>query len=97
MATGLHDIVGLAISPQSGRLYAVDFASIAPEEGGLYRLDLKKDEGEMVCRATRLMPLDRPTAMAFTPDGTLFVTSLGSLNREHEGGLLIRVYNDSKL
>ena len=56
VGTGLHDIVGLAIGPQSGRLYAIDFASIAPEEGGLYRLDLKKDEGELICRATRLMP-----------------------------------------
>lgn len=97
VATGLHDIVGLAISPKTNRVYAVDFSSVAPEQGGLYRLDLIDDEGETVCKATRLMPLDRPSALAFTPDGTLFVATWGSLSADYQDGLLVRIYNDSNL
>lgn len=95
--TQLHDVVGVAISPQTGRIYAVDFSWIAPEEGGLYRLDLGKDEEEWICKPTLLMPLDRPSAMAFAEDGELFITTFGSHTGEHKGGLLVRIYNDSKL
>lgn len=95
--TGLHDIVALALSPQTGRIYALDFSWIAPEEGGLYRLDLARDGGELICQPTLLMQLDRPSAMAFAEDGTLFITTYGAHTGEHNGGLLVRVYNDSKL
>ena len=97
VATGLHDIAAVAISPQTGRIYAVDFAWMAPEEGGLYRLDLRRDGDEYECKAALLMPLDRPSAAAFAPDGTLWVTTFGSLTKEQRGGTLVRVYNDSKL
>ena len=50
VASQLHDIVGLALSPQTGRIYAIDYSWIAPQEGGLYRLDLGKDGNEMICR-----------------------------------------------
>lgn len=97
VATQLHDITGVAISPQSGRIYAVDFSWMAPEEGGLYRLDLVKDGPETICKPTLLMSLDRPSALAFAPDGTLFITTFGSHTAEQKGGLLVRIYNDSKL
>lgn len=97
VATQLHDVTGVAISPQSGRIYAVDFSSMAPEEGGLYRLDLVKDGPETICKPTLLMSLDRPSALAFAPDGTLFITTFGSHTAEAKGGLLVRIYNDSKL
>lgn len=97
VATQLHDVTGVAISPQSGRIYAVDFSWMAPEEGGLYRLDLVKDGPETICKPTLLMSLDRPSALAFAPDGTLFITTFGSHTAEAKGGLLVRIYNDSKL
>ncbi|MBX3415457.1 MAG: hypothetical protein KF708_22425 [Pirellulales bacterium] len=97
VATQLHDVTGVAISPQSGRIYAVDFSWMAPEEGGLYRLDLVKDGPETICKPTLLMSLDRPSALAFAPDGTLFITTFGSHTAEQKGGLLVRIYNDSKL
>ena len=43
------------------------------------------------------MNLDRPTGMAFAEDGTLYITTCGSTNAEHRGGVLVRVYNESKL
>lgn len=97
VSTQLHDIVGLALSPQTGRIYALDYSWIAPEEGGLYRLDLGKDGNEMICRPTLLMNLNRPTGLAFAEDGTLFITTSGSTSAEHQGGVLVRIYNDSKL
>jgi DNA-binding beta-propeller fold protein YncE len=42
--TGLHDIAGLAFSPKTGSLYAVDFAWVDATQGGLYRLDVESDE-----------------------------------------------------
>ncbi len=93
----LNDVVSIAVSPQSGRIYALDFSWIAPGEGGLYRLDLTKDGDEWICKPALLMPLDRPSAMAFTPEGELFITTFGPHSQEYKGGLLVRIYNDSKL
>jgi hypothetical protein len=97
VAAKLNDVVSIAVSPQSGRIYALDFSWMAPNEGGLYRLDLTKDGDEWICKPALLMPLDRPSAMAFSPDGELFITTFGSHSQEHKGGLLVRIYNDSKL
>jgi hypothetical protein len=94
--TGLNDITSLAISPK-GHMYAVDFSHIDPNEGGLYRIDLIKDAGEWICQPARLMTLASPSAIAFREDGELLITTFKSHNNEHKGGLLIRVYNDSKL
>lgn len=95
--TGLNDITGLAISPKTGRMYATDFSHIAPDEGGLFRIDLVKDAGEWICQPARLMTLNAPSGLAFREDGELMITTFGSHSNEHKGGLLIRVYNDSKL
>jgi DNA-binding beta-propeller fold protein YncE len=97
IVTGLRDMVGLAVSPRSGRLYAVDRAASGTEQGGLYRLDVSEDEGELVCNPAKLMTLDQPTALAFTPDGELFIVTLASHTNEHKGGLLVRIYNESQL
>lgn len=97
VATGLYDLVALAVSPTSGRLYGLDLADGASTAGGLYRLDLKNEDGEMVCRPSRMMTLNRPMAMAFRPDGELMIVTLGTHTREFEGGLLVRIYNDSEL
>ncbi|MCA9102229.1 MAG: hypothetical protein R3C10_08800 [Pirellulales bacterium] len=95
--TGLNDVTGLAISPKTGRMYATDFSHIAPDEGGLYRIDLVKDAGEWICEPVRLMTLNAPSGLAFRDDGELMITTFKSHSSEHKGGLLIRIYNDSKL
>ena len=97
VSTELHDIAAVAVSPKTGRVYAVDFAYMAPEEGALYRLDFFRDGDEWTCKAANLMPLKRPSGLAFADDGTLYITTYDSHSPEHRGGLLVRVYNDSKL
>jgi DNA-binding beta-propeller fold protein YncE len=90
LETGLNDIAGLAYSPKTGLLYAVDFAWIAPEEGGLFRLD--SDMKGASVKAVKIASLDKPTALAFAPDGTLYITVVGPKkadeNAPKEGKLL---------
>jgi DNA-binding beta-propeller fold protein YncE len=71
--TGLYDITGIAYSPKTGLLYATDFAWMAEGEGGLFRLDA----AAAGVKATKIAALDKPTALAFAPDGTLYVTVIG--------------------
>ena len=71
--TGLNDIYGLAYGPNQGRLFAVDFCNARPNEGGLYKLVATR-EG---CRAVRLATLPRPSALAFSDSGDLYVTTVG--------------------
>ncbi|MBI1902069.1 MAG: SMP-30/gluconolactonase/LRE family protein [Planctomycetia bacterium] len=76
--TDLNDIAALAFHPKTGKLYAVDFAWMDSKEGGLYRLDVTKEGEETKVAAVKLASLDKPTAMAFTADGTLYVTVFGT-------------------
>ncbi len=73
--TGLHDITGLAYTPD-GTLYATDFAWSDPSQGGLFRLTFSRD----VCQATKLFGLDRPTAVAADNDGNLYITMFGTID-----------------
>ncbi|HMP07480.1 MAG TPA: hypothetical protein PJ982_14110, partial [Lacipirellulaceae bacterium] len=89
--TGLRHIVGLAYSP-SGDLYAVDYGGDDPASGGVYRLEAAKVERRESCRPVKIADAPRPTALAFSPDGLLYVTALG----EHSGddpatGVLLRI------
>lgn len=77
LETGLHDISGLAYSPKTGLLYATDFAWMAPGEGGLFRLDSAQKDGAASVKAVKIAALDKPTALAFAPDGTLYITIVG--------------------
>ncbi|MEX0726253.1 MAG: hypothetical protein WD065_08290 [Planctomycetaceae bacterium] len=74
MATGLNDICGVAYSPKTGKLYAVDFAWVDPTQGGLFELVI---EGDAVT-ATKLLSLDKPTALAFDANGKLYITVFGT-------------------
>ena len=73
LETKLYDITGLAYSPTTNLLYATDFAWMKPEAGGLYRLD----HSQTGVKTTKIASLDKPTALAFAPDGTLYITVVG--------------------
>jgi hypothetical protein len=55
---------------------------MAPEEGGLFRLDAETKEGAQSLKAVKIASLDKPTALAFAPDGTLYVTVVGPKGAE---------------
>jgi len=96
LETGLFDITALAYSPR-GRLYALDFAWMEEKEGGLYRLDKTVDEnGKQGVTPVKVLALDKATAMAFAPDGTLYVTVIGTKEegKEELPGKLIKIKGD---
>lgn len=78
LQTRLNDIVGLAYSPKTGNLYCTDFSWMAPERGALYRLDIEGDQA----KATKIVDLDKPTALDFSQDGTLYLAVFGSQTKE---------------
>jgi hypothetical protein len=75
--TGLYDIAGLAYSP-TDQLYAVDVVRVDAKLGGIYRLDAAEVDGQQTTRAVKIAIAERPTAIAFAPDGPMYVTALGS-------------------
>ena len=79
--TGLFDLVALATNPKSRKLYGLDYAWMASDQGGLYRLDIRGDS----VMTTKLRSIDKPTAMAFADDGTLYVTALGTATEAKQG------------
>lgn len=86
-ATGLSDIAGLAYSPTTGKLYAVDFSWAEPQNGGLFELDPTSG------KATKVAPLDKPTALAFDGRGRLYITQFGTAaeGATTPAGALLRV------
>ena len=92
LPTGLYDITGLAYSPKTKLLYATDFAWMSSGDGGLYRLDKSNAGGKQGAKATKILALEKPTAMAFGKDGELYITVVGpkkdSENAPKEGALL---------
>lgn len=87
LETGLHDITGLAYSNKTGQLYATDFAWIDTNEGGLFQMIAKKKGGEAGVTTKKIASLDKPTALTFSSDGSLYATIIGS---GKDGGKLIR-------
>ncbi len=86
--TGLYDTTGLAYSPRE-QLYAVDFAWLDAAKGGLYQLVATRGDNSQELKAQLVAPLARPTAMAFGPDGALYITLLGEPNTS--SGKLVRI------
>jgi hypothetical protein len=94
--TGLSNITGLAYSPRSGSLYALDFAWSDAKEAGLFRIDATREEGRMSAKAIKITSLDRPMAMTFASDGTLYVTQLGpsAEGTKEKQGQIVRITGD---
>ena len=72
--TGLSDIAGLAYHPKNNKLYAVDFAWADTSQGGLFELVI---EGDAV-KATKVVGLDKPAALAFDAEGNLYLAVFGT-------------------
>lgn len=70
--TGLFDVAGLAYSP-TGDLYALDYSHHDKQLGGVFRIEATEVDGRQSCRAVKIAAVQRPTAIVFTPDGTLYV------------------------
>ena len=81
--TGLHDITGLAYGPKKGRLFATDFNWLDTDNGGLYKLISIKDNYNE-CKAKEIVKLKKPTALAFHPEGDLYITLAGDTSEGSE-------------
>jgi glucose/arabinose dehydrogenase len=94
--TGLNDIVGLAYSPRSGNLYALDLAWPDAKEAGLYRIDATRQDGQMSAKAVKIASLEKPTALAFASDGTLYITLLGAAaeGAKEKPGQVVKITGD---
>jgi DNA-binding beta-propeller fold protein YncE len=82
LETGLHDLTGLAYHPKTGLLYTTDFAWVDAAAGGLFRLDSANTNGKSGVKPVKIVSLEKPTAMAFAADGTLYVTVIGAPKAE---------------
>lgn len=87
---GLRDIGGLAYSPLTGQLYALDLSLSVPGEAGLFQLVSEQRVGRTALAARRLATLERPTALAFADDGSLFVTVAPAAKASEPTGMVLR-------
>jgi hypothetical protein len=71
--TDLEGIFGLAYNPLTGDLFAAGFEA-GLTSSGVYRLDDGGEPGKPRGRAKKIAALRQATALAFSSDGTLFVT-----------------------
>ena len=71
LATKLTQLTGLAYSPTTDSLYAAAF------EQGLYRIDDASQPGKPACNPMRIADIKQSSALAFAPDGSLYVLTFG--------------------
>ena len=84
---GLTDVRGVAYSPKSGNLYALAKA-YGKDEEGLFRLDDASKPGEQQITVMKVADFKQATALAFGPDGAVYVTTLGDKTKDDDGALL---------
>lgn len=95
LETGLHDISAVAYSPR-GQMYVLDYAWADASQGGLFQV-LEDNESDTGIRVKKIMALDKPTAMAFDADGSLYITVVGEAADANSKGQLIHVEKDAGL
>ena len=86
--TGLHDITGLAYGPKRGRLFATEFNWQNKSEGALVKLVGAGDK----CNARQIIALEKPTSLAFSKSGDLYITLAGNTSEgvdEPDGKLVM--------
>ncbi|MDP6443480.1 MAG: hypothetical protein QF805_06775, partial [Pirellulaceae bacterium] len=88
--TGLSDVTDIAYSPK-GMLYALDFSWVDATKGGLFRLVAKRDGNAQTVIAKEMEKLDKPSAMVFGKDGSLYITVFGTADGDKKGGKLLKV------
>jgi hypothetical protein len=88
--TTLQNITSLVFAAKSGNLFAANSAS-ADAGGGIYRIDDASEPGLPISEAVKIVSVDRPTGMAFGPDGTLYATALGKTDGEENSGVLLKL------
>ena len=86
----MSDITALAYCPK-GQLYATDFVWLNTKAGGLFQLISKKDGDDQTIESKKVLDLDKPTAMAFADDGTLYITVIGTADGDKKGGKLLKI------
>jgi DNA-binding beta-propeller fold protein YncE len=89
--TSLSEIVGLAYSPKSAQLYAL---AANEEASGLFRIDDRAKRREPGVTETKVADIRRPTALAFAPDGALYVTALSDEDESSTSGALLKLTGD---
>lgn len=77
VATDLHSVCALAYSPITGSLCAAGSTSDS-EEQGIFRIDDASEPGRPASKSVRIAKVSGAVAMAFAPDGALFVSTLES-------------------
>jgi hypothetical protein len=92
LATGLYDIVSLAYSPRTGSLYSADIAWKSPGDAGIYRIDDAGSPGQPACKAVKIADVAGPSAIAFGPDGALYVAAFGESGKDGgKDGVLLKL------
>jgi hypothetical protein len=91
--TDLQRIVALAYSPKSGNLFVANSPSNFDNGAGIFRIDSVNQRGESACIAVKIADVQSPTALAFAPDGALFVTASGD-RKSKDTGVLLKITGD---
>jgi hypothetical protein len=88
VSTDLQRVVALAYSPKSGNLFVANSPTTGDGRSGIYRIDGVVRPEAAACAAVKIADVHSPTALAFAPDGALYVTASGGTEGINAGALL---------
>lgn len=95
LKSGLHDICAVAYSKR-GQMYVLDYAWADNSQGGLFQV-LEDNDAESGMKTEKIMSLDKPTAMAFDADGSLYITIVGEAADANSKGKLLKITKEAGL